>query len=159
MIRTAMIASLVFVASIASAYDFGDFTAEVPSGWSMQEFPGIKYKIALAPPEGGFTANIVSNSQPAIMAFDDTVKAEVDMLGVMIPGIKVHEKKKITLPSGLPAVMVLTTSVQNGVAVRQRMYLVDGGKNLFVIACTVVEKDGSRYDKECYKFANTFKLK
>jgi hypothetical protein len=159
MLRTIFTVSLFFIASIASAYDFGDFTADTPSGWTMSDYPGIKYKVVLAPPENGFTPNIVSNSQPAIMSFDETVEAEINMLGAMIPGIEIHERKEITLPSGLKAVMVLTSSVQSGHHVRQRMYLVDGKKNLFVIACTVAKEHGSKYDKECFNFANTFTLK
>ena len=90
MIRTITTACLVFVASIASAYDFGDFTAKVPSNWTMSEYPGIKYEVVLAPPINGFTPNIVSNSQPLLRTFKETAKTEISMLGSVIPGIKIH---------------------------------------------------------------------
>ena len=151
---------MLLLSSSVSAEDFGDFTADVPAGWTLNDYPGVKYKIVFGPRDAaGFTSNIVNESEPATMSFEKKVQFELSQLPKDIPGIKIVEKKRMNLKSGPAALMILTESDQQGFKVRQRMYMIDGKDKVFVVACTGLAKDGTKYDKQCFDYINSYKLK
>ena len=143
----------IFKASFANRYHSADglFSYEIPLGWEVQEFPGLKYKVCRTKGHSDAIANINTLYDPsnlgrydyweqsaAAISGNDSYKANE-----IITSFQKFNSEDPKLTTGSLVTMYSFTSVENGVQISQTQALVgtDGGYLVFTLTCSPQDLD------------------
>lgn len=113
------------------------FSYTIPEGWTLREFPGLKYRIAMGPVEAGFATNI--------NVVDESFGASLeDYLGLLAQGLGNYLKDFVVLGegpfvtnSGLEGYKLVCTDNQNGRDIGQVFYVFNKEAHFYVLTCSV----------------------
>lgn len=144
--RVFMCSVLAFVASLSGfageTYTEKDFSYEVPTGWRLLP-PHDKYKIAAGPRKGAVSPNI--NVTEIIVDREFGMeKFALDVWGNLqldCPNVKKTAEGPFKSETGLSAMKISMTDVEQGKKVIHYCYLFTGQKKSIIVMCTTTEED------------------
>jgi hypothetical protein len=137
----------------------GNFSYQPPKGWTIQEYPGAKYHIALGPTINNATPNINFVDEAFAGSLDQYVDANLNTLKQVMPNYQKVGQSDVTLDNGERAVKVVITDEQLNHKLRQIFYFTKGhAGRMVVITCTTAADLGDRFDPLFELSAKTFKL-
>jgi hypothetical protein len=136
-----------------------EFSMSAPKDWKVQDFAGMKYKIAAGPAKDGFAPNIVIIDEAYEGTLADYVKANLVTLAKALPKYAKVSEEEFKTDGGSAMTRVICTNEQNNQKLRQSFFFLDGpaGKK-FVVTCSSLLADGEAHDKDFLEAATTFKL-
>ncbi len=114
-----------------------DLSFTVPEGWTLREFPGLKYHVAMGPVEGGFATNINVVDE----SFEGSLEEYLGLLGQSL----VQYLKDFTIlgegpfvtDQGLEGYKVVCTDNQNGMDIAQVFYVFNKAQRFYVLTSSV----------------------
>lgn len=123
------------------------FELPAPKGWKVTEVGGLKYKVAVSKPTGGFAANIVIVDE----AFGGTVSAYAEInkknAAKFAPGSKFLGRSAFVTKDGTAGVKLAYNTIQQGKSLRQVFYLVPAkNKRMLAITVSSLAEQGLKYD-------------
>jgi hypothetical protein len=146
----------IAVVSVAPAQqsvkqDFGSgglFSYVPPDGWTVSEFPGLKFKICRGEPAKGFAPNIVVVDEAYDKSLEDYVKANIAGMEKIFQGQKILSQNDFTTSDGTRAVKMVTEREDPQVKknLRQVYFFFDAGNKKLVATCTSLADDGGSVD-------------
>ena len=114
----------------------GGYSIVPPPGWTVSEFPGLKYEIISGPAQNGFAPNINVVDESFRGSLDEYVKANLETMRKVFKSFDELSREDVQLASGERAVMVVTTNVQQEMQLQQTFYFVGEGRRKYVLTCT-----------------------
>lgn len=113
------------------------FSYAIPEGWTLREFPGLKYKVAMGPVESSFTSNINVVDESFGGSFEE-------YLGLLGQGLVQYLKDFVVLGEGpfvtnqgLEGYKLVCTDNQNGLDIGQVFYVFNKETHFYVLTCSV----------------------
>ncbi len=143
--------------------DFGSggvFSYVPPTGWSVSEFPGLKFKISRGAPAKGFAPNIVIADEAYNKSLDDYAKDSIANLQKLFHGLKVLGQNDFTTSDGTRVIRVTTERDDDLVKkrLRQVFYFYDAGNKKLVATCSGLAEEGPGSDMVCDASMKTFSV-
>ena len=137
----------------------GNFSFQPPLNWTVTEFPGLKYRVAIGPTEGGFTANITFVDE----TFDGNLESYVDLsivnMETFFQGFRLLNREKFRTNSGIVGEKVIANTNQQSFFLRQIFYFLPARNNTyFVIVGSVLDRVATRYLTIFDESIKTFEL-
>jgi hypothetical protein len=138
----------------------GGFRYVMPKGWTIAEFPGMKFKIARGFQADGFTPNISVFDESFSGSVEDYANANLKQIETIFQNFKNLGKSVFITNSGLKGIRLATEATQMGNHLRQTFYFFKGkaGKML-VVTGSVLAKDGDRFSGLFDASMKTFEVK
>ena len=124
----------------------GNFSWQPPLNWTVTEFPGLKYRVAFGPTEGGFAVNINIVDE----TYNGTLRSYVDQniaqLRTFFQNFRLLDREEFRTNSGIVGEKVTINANQQGFFLRQIFYFLPGRNNtFFVITCSVPDSVAPRF--------------
>ena len=137
----------------------GNFSWQPPLNWTVSEFPGLKYRIAFGPTEGGFATNINFVDE----TFNGTLRSYVDQSIAQFPlffqDFRLLSQDVFRTNSGIAGEKVVINNNQQGFLLRQIFYFLPSRNDtFFVVTCSVLESAATRYLTVFDESIKTFQL-
>jgi hypothetical protein len=136
----------------------GGFSYMPPPGWTIAEFPGLKYRIAHGPAHAGFSPNIVVVDEHFSGTLEEYVDANLVNMRQLLQKLKVLQRQNFSTKSGEPATRVLTENVQTDRLLRQTFFFLGSADRKYVLTCTALADGGEIHDLEFSASAETFRV-
>jgi hypothetical protein len=114
----------------------GGFSYDPPAGWTVSEFPGLKYRVATGPVQNGFASNINVVDEAFAGSLADYVEMNVSMIQKVIVSARVVRREEFQTADLAPASRVIVEDEQQGRRLRQSFYFFDGGRRKYVASCS-----------------------
>jgi len=151
-IITSLMILLLFVAPVTAGvgprhYETtGGFSFCAPEGWVFQNFPGMKFQIAMGPVTGTFRPNINVVDESFAGPLDAYAEANLNSMAAVLPHFKLLGRRTLVTDSGQEGVLLVANNRQHGNLLRQFFLLIKGrGHTCLVATCTCLETDGDRF--------------
>jgi hypothetical protein len=141
----------------AGRYQAADFSYVPPSGFTVRDFPGMKYKVVVGTPADGFAPNINVVDEAFSGGVDEYVKRNLETLNRVLPKFEKLAQDEFKTTSGITGARLVTQSVQNNVAVRQLFYMFPAGDKYLVATCSDVQAHKAAMDPICDAAMKTFR--
>jgi hypothetical protein len=144
--------------------DFGSggvFSYVPPSGWKVQDFPGLKFKISRGEAVKGFAPNIVVVDEAYNKSLGEYVKDNIVNMRKAFPGLKVLSQSDFRTSDGTNVIKLLTERDDDvsRKGVRQVYYFYNAGDKKLVAACTsLAEEAPAASDMVCDAAMKTFNV-
>jgi hypothetical protein len=136
----------------------GGFSFIPPDGWTVKEFPGLKFKIAVGPAAAEFAPNINVVDEADDGKLDDYVKRNVAALQKVFKKGRLVKQEQFKTAAGLESARVIFEHEQQGKLLRQTFYFFDKGKTKFVVTCTALAEGGEKLDPVFEASLKTFRI-
>jgi hypothetical protein len=141
--------------------DFGSggiFSYVPPNGWTVAEFPGLKFKISRGAPVKGFAPNIVITDEAYKKSLDDYAKDNLTNLRKIFHGLEVLGQTDFTTSDGTRVVKLLTERDDDvsKKRLRQVFYFYDAGNKKLVATCSSLAEAAPASDLVCDSAMKTF---
>jgi hypothetical protein len=141
--------------------DFGGggiFSYVPPNGWTVSEFPGLKFKISRGAPVKGFAPNIVVADEAYNKSLDDYAKDNIATMQKMFHGLKILGQTDFTSSDGTRAIKLLTERDDDisKQRVRQVFYFYDAANKKLVASCSSLAEAALASDLVCDATMKTF---
>jgi hypothetical protein len=135
----------------------GGFALCAPQGWTFRPFPGLKYKVALAPAVDGFSSNLNLVDEAFGGDLEHYVAANLASMKPVFPGFQILGQGAFTTAHQLEGYRVVTTSLQQNRRLRQVFYFMPGGRDhYFVITCSTLAANQGALDAGFDESVRTF---
>jgi hypothetical protein len=154
---------LVFVGCDAAAprqchEKTGGFSYNPPSGWKVDEFPGLKYRISRGQTENDFTPNINISDEAFVGTLAEYADANVQNLNRILPTLKILSRTELATQDNEPVVRIITTNEYEGRMLRQIFFLIGSGDRKYAVTCTALADDGDKFDTIFTESLMTFRI-
>jgi hypothetical protein len=136
----------------------GGFSFVPPKGWTIREFPGLKFKIAAGPAAAGFAPNINVVDESFGGSLAEYVKLNLDTLPKVFQKSRVVNQGAFKTNAGLEGARAITENEQNGKLLRQTFYFFPRGDRQFVVTCSVLAEGGEKLDAVFEASMKTFRF-
>ena len=124
----------------------GNFSWQPPLNWTVTEFPGLKYRVAFGPIEGGLNVNINVVDETYHGTLRSYVDQSIALLSTLFQGFRLLYREEFRTNSGIVGEKVTIINYKQGFFLRQILYFLPGRNNtIFVITCTVPDSVASRF--------------
>jgi hypothetical protein len=143
--------------------DFGSggvFSYVPPNGWTVGEFPGLKFRISHGVPVNGFAPNIVVTDEAYNKSLDDYAKDNLANLQKIFRGLKVLGQTDFTTSDGSRVIRLITERNDDASKkrLRQVFYFYDAGNKKLVATCSSLADEAPKSDLVCDSAMKTFKV-
>jgi len=136
----------------------GGFSYVAPEGWTIKEFPGLKFKMVAGPAADGFAPQVIFADESHQGTLDAFATASKEMLAKAFENFKLLKEEK--LQSGKNNVVKLVAEcTQQGKSVRQTFYLCENGADKLVVTCTALAADAVKHEPAFDALFKTLQLK
>jgi hypothetical protein len=138
----------------------GTFSYVPPNGWTVTEFPGLKFQISRGAPVKGFAPNIVVADEAYKRSLDDYAKDNLANLQKVFHGLKVLGQNDFTTSDGSRVVKLLTERDDDvsKKRLRQVFYFYDAGNKKLVASCSSLAEEAPASDLVCDSAMKTFRV-
>ena len=136
----------------------GDFSFIPPEGWTIDEMPGLKYKIARTTPQRGFTNNMNFVDQDFAGPLDSYVDGNLQGLQQIMSGFSMSSRDELKTDAGERCIRLVTEAFFNGTALEQRFYFFENGRKKIVLTCSRLAGPASELDAAFDASAKTFRF-
>ena len=106
---------------------------EIPAGWTIAEFPGLKYRIVHAQPTNGFAPNLNVVEEKNTMDIKNYAAACQKSLEQTFKDFRLDNSVEFMTNAGASGFRITYTATQNEKLVRIAQYLFDSGKDTKII--------------------------
>ena len=116
---------------------------EVPDGWNIQEFPGLKHRIVAGQPSNGFAPNLNVVDENNSMSLKDYLAGNQATLQKVMSGYTEDSAAEFSTAGGLPAYRLSYSAQQQNRSLHLVQYLFDGkpGKKIVVTFTRLASQD------------------
>jgi hypothetical protein len=147
----------------AERHDFGSgglFSYVPPKGWTVAEFPGLKFKISHGAGVNGFAPNIVVVDEAYTESLDRYAKDNRDTMQKLNPKVKDLGLTDFKTSEGIPGVRLVTERKDDSgkQQLRQIFYFYDAGDKKLVVTCSGLAEGAAALDKTCDAAMSTFSV-
>jgi len=137
----------------------GNFSYCPPLGWTVREFPGLKYKVVIGGNEGGFAPNINFVDE----LFDGNLREYVDISISQFPEYfmeyRLLSRNAFKTNSGIAGERIIIANVQNRFSLKQIFYIFQASQNKYiVVTCSVTDSVSEKYLSVFDESIKTFEL-
>jgi hypothetical protein len=144
--------------------DFGSggiFSYVPPNGWTVSEFPGLKFKISHGAPVKGFAPNLVVVDEDYNESLDNYARDNLATLQKIYPGMKTLGQTDLKTSDGARAIKLITERDDDSAKHRlhQVFYFFDAGNKKLVATCSCLAEEASASDPVCDAAMKTFSVK
>jgi len=134
----------------------GGFSFIPPDGWEMRSIPQSKFKVAIGPPAGGFTPNILLFKELWPGSLDDYINAASESWAQKKANLVKREDFKTA--EGLKGRRLVFENRGDDPVRRQTMYVFDKGETKYGVMCTTVAEGADKLDAVFEDCIQTFRL-
>jgi len=155
-----LISSFVFAETGSRVIEYtGNFSYSPPLGWTVSEFPGLKYKVIFGPTENRFAVNICFVDENFNGNLRDYTNYNISHFSVHFNGYKFISRNEFITNSGIIGECVIINTVQEGNLLKQVFYIFPLLRNKYiVITCSTLDNTSSRYLSIFEESIKTFEL-
>ncbi len=124
----------------------GLFSYQAPSGWTVQDSPASRFKVAVGPAALGFAPNINVVIENATVPLNDYVAGSMRGLKAssILTGVTLIEQGPFRTAGGIDGQRVVVTDTLGKINMRQTFYFFDGGSNAkLVVTASCLASDGA----------------
>ncbi len=138
--------------------DAGRFSIDVPKGWRVDDFPGLKYKVLFGPSVDSFAANVNFLDETFPGSLEEYVKKNVAALTQLMPGYREIGRSELVTSSGARSVVIAAETRPLNQELLQRFYFVDAGNTKFVLTASRAAGAQDPSDAELDACVRTFEI-
>jgi hypothetical protein len=136
----------------------GGFSFIAPAGWGIQDFPGLKYKIAVGPAVMGFAPNINVVDEPFTGSLDSYVEESLATLRRVFTKFRLLKQDGFTTTDGLQGARMVVEDEQGGRMLRHSFYIFSQGETKLVVTCTAPAESGDELAPTFEAIMKTFRF-
>ncbi len=136
----------------------GGYSFVPPEGWTVREFPGLKYQLAIGPAENQFASNINVVDEVYMGTVENYIKATKELLPKAIKKYRVLKQEPFKTASGIKTERLIIEGEQQGHLLRQTFYLFPTPKKMFVVTCSTTSAGGEKLDANFESCMKTFRF-
>jgi hypothetical protein len=136
----------------------GDFTYAFPSDWSIRDYPGMKYKIAVGEVKDNFAQNINVVDEAFGGTMEEYVSATKGLLEQYFVEYKILKEESFANDEGLNSWKIVVENLQQKIRVRQYFYIFNKDGMFFVATCSVLSSETEEIEKKFDSIMKTFKI-
>ena len=136
----------------------GRFSYDPPPGWTVGEYPGMKYRIAAGPEKAGFSPNINVVDEAFAGPLPEYIDANVAMLQRVFEDPEVIRREDFQTADMDPAARLVVENPQHGRDLRQTFYFFDGKSRKYVVTCTALSADADAWDAVFESSMKSFRI-
>jgi hypothetical protein len=136
----------------------GGFSFVPPDGWTMRDFPGMKFKLAAGPAAAGFAPNINVVDEQFNGSLEDYVKGNLATLRASFKGFNLVQQDEFKTTAGEAGKRLITENEQKGRQLRQTFYFFGKGNTKFVVTCSALSDGGEKLDSAFETSMKTFRF-
>ena len=136
----------------------GGFSFVVPEGWTVRDFPGLKYKIVVGPARDGFAANMNVVDEAFRGSIDDYLKATLASMKQVFKDVQIEENGPFETKSGSKGGRIVAKTHQGERFLRQTFYCFGDGATMYVVTCSALAEGGKELDPLFERAMKTFRL-
>jgi hypothetical protein len=131
----------------------GGFSYCPPTGWSLEERPGINFKVAMGPRSDVFTPSLIAKELDVPASLNDVVSIMVkhysdNPKAMGTEYVKVLNQSEFITSSKLQGIKLIFQSGKNGLDIRTTQYFFGTkGNTKLILAFTSLEKEGEVLDR------------
>lgn len=119
---------------------------ELPEGWEVRDFPGVKYPLAFGPVEDGFAININLVVDSFAGSLDEYIAGSLAAFEQYFEDYTLLESGPFSAATGEPGAKVAVLSLQRKMYVAQTFYVFRRGTDFYVFTCSAPESAKDEYD-------------
>lgn len=136
----------------------GGFSYDPPSGWSVVEFPGLKYRISHGPRENDFAPNINVVDERFTGTLAEYIDVNLENTADVFVKMEVIGREDFSTEDGESGVRILIENEQQGRMLRQNFFFIGPGVRKYVVTCTALVDGGDRFDRVFSESVETFRI-
>lgn len=136
----------------------GGFSFDPPHTWQIAGLPGLKYRVAVGPPQNGFSPNINVVDEQYQGSINAYVDANIKTLAKMFPKFTVLDRRPFMPSRGSEGVVLVNQNEQAGKLLRQRVYFFTKANRQYAVTCSSLAEDGDQFDDLFDASMKTFQL-
>lgn len=88
----------------------GGFSYIPAKGWTVQEFPGMKFKVVQFPPSNGFASNLNFVDEKSPSTLEEYADRNIASLTQLLPGFQLLDRIETKTSAGVPMVKIRSHS-------------------------------------------------
>jgi hypothetical protein len=132
-----------------------EFAYTLPQGWNAYSLPKARHDLIVLFSDDGFNRNILTVDQSGTDPFPELKRKYERDLAKGLKGFKLISSDIVELTGKRKAIRIIDTNTSPGKPIRQVNYILEIGGKRYFVTCTVLEKDGDKYDKTFAAFVNS----
>jgi len=136
----------------------GNFSICYPRGWTVYDFPGLKYKIFYDSPINGFSANIIIVDEIFEGSLDEYLRLNNQNMEIVNPDAELVSKTSIRTNNGLNGWKQIFLNANSSRLLKQYFYFFSNSNVKYVITCTTLNNSNRNYDKIFDESIKTFEF-
>lgn len=137
----------------------GGYSFVPPDGWSVQELPGLKFKVAVGPASEEFAPNINFVDDAFAGTLEEYVQSNIVTMESIFQDLRILEISEFVPNAGSAAVRVATENTQQGLLLRQVFYIFQAAGDSFLVGtCSRLALSQAEVDAQCDQSMATFRL-
>lgn len=121
---------------------YGAFSYRLPEGWSLIDYPGLKFRVAIGQTVDNFTQNITAADEASSLSLDDYVQASLDTLDRILPSYSALSADPFFTDGGLEGRRLVIENAQMGYRLLQYLYIFSQNGSYIVLTCTTLYDHG-----------------
>lgn len=137
----------------------GKFSYNLPHGWTLQEFPGLQYKIGFGTGGQGFTPNLNIVSETFDGPLDVYVDGNKMTIRRMFPDFELVTEGEFQTASGVKGFKVVARASQMGIPLQQAWYFFPAKGEYFVVTASALQIDYAKVEPDFDRSLKTFSLR
>lgn len=145
-------------AQVDYADAIGDFTFRLPTDWTLRDFSGLKYKIAVGEVRDNFAQNINIGNEAFGGSMDEYLAATKDAIAKYFAEFRMLKEEAFTADGGLAGRKLVVEDLQQNTRVRQYFYFFSKDGMYYVVTCSVLATDKAEVEKTFDASMRTFRL-
>lgn len=137
----------------------GLFSYVPPAGWRLAESPVSRYRIAAAPPSGGFAANInvLYETRPGV-SLERTVEINLAGMRRQMSGFELIERSEFVTDSGDRSIKVVGEFTDSPGRLRSSWYFFDAGDRKLIVTCSRLASQPGELDATFDRTLKSFRV-
>ncbi|MDR1219678.1 MAG: hypothetical protein LBK73_08735 [Treponema sp.] len=136
----------------------GDFSICPPNGWTVVNFPGLKYKIIYTNAINGFSPNITIADEEYSASLTDYMKLSVENLQIVAPGAEILKNENFRTNNRMNGKKLVFIFANSGRMLRLYQYIFENKNIKICITGTVPNSEGDRFESMFDECAKTFEF-
>lgn len=136
----------------------GGFSYDPPPGWTIAEFPGLKYRVSAGKPENEFAPNINVVDEKCGGGLSAYADATVENTKKLFTELSVVSRDEFKTDDGLTGIRVIMDNTVQRFRLRQTFFIFTNGDHKYVVTSSALSEGGEDFDDAFMTSMKTFRL-
>ena len=138
--------------------DFKDFTFEMPDGWEIMDYKGLKYKVIYGASVNGYNQTMIFISQEGQGTIEEAVNDYIEELQTSRPDYKLLKSESFEINYKLEAKKLVIEIPEEKLNLKQYFYLFKHNDMLFICSALLTTEAAAETEEVLDAAMKTFQI-